>query len=391
MEITKRSVGDQFDLAVTGRLDAQSAGLLSQELAGLVQKGSRHLRLDLARVDFMSSAGLRVLLQFYKQLKHMQGSFVISDASAPVKTVMALAGFEELLGMKPMPSSKAAPAAFAVDQGRVSLLERGGATFEVFERAPYATLSCRAFGDADAAGRGLSARHCRTMQFPEATLAVGMGAFGHDFQDCRGRFGRFLAAAGTVAYHPAEGGGAPDYQMQTGAFLPDVQVLDGLVCEGSFSHFIRFEAGSEGKPVRFAELAESCLVIARADAAGLVMVAEAANPAGGAIKGRSMIVAAGVAARSDRPSLEPWLRPLGERSWPTGRIHAAVFSGPPLKKGEIDLRGTVAGLFEESTLRQILQLGRDGRSKTSPGQDEFLRGACWIGPIADVTVERTDA
>ena len=385
MEITKLQTGAHIDVTVNGRLDAQSAGLLSQELAGLVQKGSRHLRLDLAMVDFMSSAGLRVLLQYYKQLKGMQGSFVISEASAQVKTVMALAGFEELLGMKPMPSPKAAPAASSVDQGRVSLLERGGATFEVFERAPYATLTCRAVGDPDAVKQGrLHARHCRSMQFPEATFAVGVGAFGHDFQDCVGRFGEFLAAAGAVAYRPTGGTGAPDYQMQTGAFLPDVQVLDCLVCEGSFSHFIRFECGSESKPVKLAELVESVLVIARADLAGLIMVADTEER-------RSVAVTVGVAARSDRPVLDHWLRPLGERSWPTGLVHAATFSGPPVKKGEIDLRETVSALFNEGTLQQILQLGREDRDKTGTGRSEFVRGACWIAPIAEVVVERTDA
>lgn len=413
MEITKRQAGTHMEVTVTGRLDAQSANRLSEELAALVRGGLRQVKLDLAELDFMSSAGLRVLLQYYKQLKGMQGSLVVSQASAPVKMVMALAGFEELLGMTPAASPKAkSPEKAVSDQSRVTLLERGGATFEVFELAPYASLTCRAIGDPDALKKNrFSPGHCRSMQFPESAFAVGLGAFGHDFQDCQNRFGKFLAAAGAVASQPADGTtDVPDYQIQTSAFLPDVQVLDCLVCEGAFSHFIRFEARSGGGTVRLADLVESCLVIARADLAGLVIVAEAARLAGLALTGspaagtgagqkparhrgadvRFPALVAGVAARSDRPALDHLLQPLGERSWPTGRLHAAAFSAHPLKKGELELRETVSGLFEGASLRQIVHLLGDERNKTGAGHSELVRGACWIAPIGEVVVERTD-
>jgi anti-anti-sigma factor len=415
MDVAKRQAGTHIEVTVTGRLDAQSANRLSEELAALVRGGSRHFRLDLAEVGFMSSAGLRILLQYYKQLKGMQGSLMVSQASAPVKMVMALAGFEELLGMAPAASPKAKSTEKSVsDQGRVTLLERGGATFEVFERAPYATLTCRVIGDPDALKRSrFSPGHCRVMQFPDSTFAVGVGAFGHDFQDCQNRFGEFLAAAGAVASQPTDGTtDFPDYQIQTGAFLPDVQVLDCLVCEGAFSHFIRFEAGSGRGTVRLADLVESCLVIARADLAGLIIVADTARLAGLALTGspaagteaghepsrhmggegvRFPTLIAGIAARADRPALDHLLRPLGERTWPTGLLHAVAFSPHTLEKGEIELRETVSGLFEGASLRQIIHLLGDERNETGAGHSELVRGACWIAPIAEVVVERPGA
>jgi anti-anti-sigma factor len=411
MDISKRQAGTHVEVTVTGRLDAQSATRLSEELGALVRGGFHHLRLDLARLDFMSSAGLRVLLQFHKQLKGMQGSCLVSDASAPVRTVMALAGFEEILGLKPASAAKGPSPVQPAGDSRVSLLERGGATFEIFERALYASLACRAIGDPDARKRHrFTEQHCRTMQFPQATFAVGVGAFGHDFEDCRSRFGEFLAAAGAVVSRPADGNAAcADYQIQTGAFLPDVQVLDSLTCEGSFSHFLRFEAGPGNGTVRLADLVESCLSIMRTELAGLILIAETVRLAGRALTAspagpnagleparheagqgvRFVSIVGGVAAASDRPALDHLLSPLGERSWPTGWLHGVACAPQPLKKGEIDLAETVSALLDTAP-RQIIHLLGE-RNQTGAGETEFVRGACWIAPIGQVLVERTGA
>jgi hypothetical protein len=65
-----------------------------------------------------------------------------------------------------------------------------------------------------------------------------------------------------------------------------------------------------------------------------------------------------------------------------------VFSYRPLKKGEIDLKTTVATLFEAETLQAVLHLLNDDREVVGMGQSEFVRGACWIGPIYEISVER---
>ncbi len=56
-------------------------------------------------------------------------------------------------------------------------------------------------------------------------------------------------------------------------------------------------------------------------------------------------------------------------------------------KGEIDLTATVARIFEESTLQGILRLPSNDRA-TGAEQSQLIRGACWVGPIAEVVAER---
>ena len=102
---------------------------------------------------------------------------------------------------------------------------------------------------------------------------------------------------------------------------------------------------------------------------------------------RSLALVVGVAARAPQPGLHPLLRPMGSGPWPVGHFHAAAFSYRPLQKGLIDLRATVSTLFEAETLQGVLHLLNDDREIVGAGESEFVRGACWVGPLADVVAE----
>ena len=54
---------DGVELAVVGRLDAESAGELRHAVAAEVRRGGHQISLDLAGVTFLSSAGIRVLFE----------------------------------------------------------------------------------------------------------------------------------------------------------------------------------------------------------------------------------------------------------------------------------------------------------------------------------------
>jgi ABC-type transporter Mla MlaB component len=141
------------------------------------------LTLNLSEVAYLSSAGIRVLVKFYKQLQGIQGSFIVSNPSEPVKTVLELAGLHTLL----LAGAISSPALLSTTE-RVRRLERGNATFEIFEYTPGALLTCRAIGNPDLLlGCRFGEEHCQTLSFPEAEFAVGLGAFGNGFADCRSR------------------------------------------------------------------------------------------------------------------------------------------------------------------------------------------------------------
>src|SRR4051812_8830678 len=97
MEIQRFSENDALVLALTGRLDATWAEPVQSALDAAVRAGEHRLVLDLAGVDYISSAGLRVVIAGYKQLRAIQGGFLVRRAQPGVAKVIELSGLGALL------------------------------------------------------------------------------------------------------------------------------------------------------------------------------------------------------------------------------------------------------------------------------------------------------
>ena len=420
MEITVETLGEAEKLKVKGRLDGYWADHLAKALDEEIHRGAHHLLLDLSEVVFLSSAGIRVLVKYYRQLREIEGSLVVSGASEPVKKVLEISKLTGVLF-----AGTGAEAAVAVPSGLGAAvapgtgvrLEAHGAAFDVFPCTAEAKVKSRLLGDPGLlSGCRFSRDSCKTVQFPESTFSIGLGALGDSFEECRGRFGEFIAVAGTVAYFPTDGTNVPDYMVAAGASYPDVQVCYGLACEGQFSKLARFEAKNEAGAVTLTQLVEAALEITGGEQTGLVIVAESAGLIGAALRRpptveaaenapfkfprirewlsfttepaytRSLALVTGVAARGVEGALSPMLRPLTSATPIAGHFHAAVFSYRPLQKGKIELKKTVKSLFENQTLESVLHLLSDDRAFAGAGQSQFVRGACWLAPL-DETIE----
>src|ERR1700722_12342546 len=137
MEITQQDQGDRILLEVQGRLDGSWADHLANHLAEVVRTGKHRIRLDLSRTSFLSSAGIRVLLIYFKQLKSLQGGLEIWQPSEMVREVLGLSGLQALLS-----GTLTIPAAKAPEAEQVSEFERPRSFVQLFGLAPKATLTC---------------------------------------------------------------------------------------------------------------------------------------------------------------------------------------------------------------------------------------------------------
>jgi anti-anti-sigma factor len=88
-------------LSVKGRVDAANARSFEQEVLGLIDAGERRLVLDLAGLDYVSSAGLRVLLVTAKRLAAVHGKLALASLREPVREVFEIAGFSAFLRVFP--------------------------------------------------------------------------------------------------------------------------------------------------------------------------------------------------------------------------------------------------------------------------------------------------
>ena len=96
MDIHEDKTEDVVVLALAGRLDALTAGDLRTKIFELIDGGEQHVLLDLASLDYVSSAGLRVLLAAQKRLAGVRGSIALCSPGDHVEQVLHLCGFSTI-------------------------------------------------------------------------------------------------------------------------------------------------------------------------------------------------------------------------------------------------------------------------------------------------------
>jgi anti-anti-sigma factor len=101
MEIAEERSAGALVVAPAGRVDSVSSGELERHLLSRLDAGEKRLVIDLAGVDYISSAGLRVLLMAAKRLKPPAGMLVLCGMGPSVRTVLELAGFLPLFAVEP--------------------------------------------------------------------------------------------------------------------------------------------------------------------------------------------------------------------------------------------------------------------------------------------------
>ncbi len=114
MTITENRAGGVLVLAAAGRVDSTSSSTLEQALTAAIGAGARQLVLDFGAVDYISSAGLRVLLVSARRMKEAQGAWVLCALTEPVRQVFELAGFLPLFTVEATPAGAIARLAAAV-------------------------------------------------------------------------------------------------------------------------------------------------------------------------------------------------------------------------------------------------------------------------------------
>lgn len=95
MTIEKKENGKELTLTISGRLDTTTAPLLEAELKKSIG-GAQRLVLDFETLEYLSSAGLRVLLAAQKVM-NKQGTMVIRNVNETIADIFEVTGFSEIL------------------------------------------------------------------------------------------------------------------------------------------------------------------------------------------------------------------------------------------------------------------------------------------------------
>ena len=95
MTIEKITEGNKLTIALSGRLDTTTAPKLETELKQNIS-GVNELVLDLAALEYLSSAGLRVLLSAQKVMNR-QGNMVVRNVNEIIMEIFEVTGFVDVL------------------------------------------------------------------------------------------------------------------------------------------------------------------------------------------------------------------------------------------------------------------------------------------------------
>lgn len=99
MQIESNKTDESLYLKLSGRLETSTAPML-QEVVDTQPDSIKELQMDMEYIEYVSSAGLRVLLAASKKMKKKDGHMIVSHVNDDVMEVFEITGFNEILDIR---------------------------------------------------------------------------------------------------------------------------------------------------------------------------------------------------------------------------------------------------------------------------------------------------
>lgn len=101
MEFAQEQAGDVVIVKLSGRLDSSTAPPAEESFSQVLANGPQHLAIDMSSLEYISSAGLRVLLVVAKKMQQAKGKVVLFGLVHNVREVFAISGFDRIFAIQP--------------------------------------------------------------------------------------------------------------------------------------------------------------------------------------------------------------------------------------------------------------------------------------------------
>ena len=365
-------------LTVKGRIDALSCPEIQSLLDRLILEGRRTLLVDLTGVNYVSSAGLRLLLATQKQLKNVGGGVVLLGLAGPVQEVFRVSGFDKIFSvvstrdefLLSLQTKAGKSERTSLDIGEMTLryVKNDAARGSFFVVGTEGKLSFSEYTEKD-----IVAVNPADMSF-----GCGLGALGETYEEYRDLFGETVVIGGNFFFHPAVKHPAVDFMMDSERD-PGLtyKFFHGFGFTGSYQYLLSFDS-REGS-IELSALIHGLFAVAPSNFLGIVILAESRGlwgmrlrrvpvveqkPQNGkrifdpenfpawfdfpveAADVNHVVAAAGIAVR-DRNLVSPEIQAL-IADGSTFHVHAGVFEKGPI--------GKEPGSFEKEVIRILSEL-----------------------------------
>jgi anti-anti-sigma factor len=101
MEFAQERAGDVLIIRMAGRLDSSTAQPAEDSFSRVIGDSPPRLAVDLSKLEYISSAGLRVLLVVAKKVQQAKGKVVLFGLLPNVREVFSISGFDQIFSIEP--------------------------------------------------------------------------------------------------------------------------------------------------------------------------------------------------------------------------------------------------------------------------------------------------
>jgi anti-anti-sigma factor len=99
MTFSQEQVDDVIVLGVGGKINTEASEALLRKMTDVIEKGARHLLLELSGLDYINSSGLRILLTVARKMTDVSGKIVLADATELIYRVLQVSGCASHIGV----------------------------------------------------------------------------------------------------------------------------------------------------------------------------------------------------------------------------------------------------------------------------------------------------
>lgn len=82
---------------MSGRIDGAGANQLEVDVLAAMKAGAKEIFLNLSQAEWICSAGIRVILQYYRQMKNQGRVLQVTRPSAEINEILEMTGFKEAI------------------------------------------------------------------------------------------------------------------------------------------------------------------------------------------------------------------------------------------------------------------------------------------------------
>lgn len=235
--------------APDGRLDGHGARILEEAIQSAFHDDDSAAVVDMSSVEYLSSAGIRVLLALAKEVKRRGGVMALAGVQEYPLKVLKMAGFHSIFSIVPGVEEavriceKGEIGLSLIDELTIPTVKHDAVSYHI-EKGGMDTARLKVRGDlATLLHARITPEDLREATFSSIQYSIGLGALSPDAASALPLLGEMITLHGSMVWLPTDGNDTPDFLAPAGKddHIP-VYTAFNVTLVGPFHEYISFES-----------------------------------------------------------------------------------------------------------------------------------------------------